>query len=86
MKYLLLIYFLMLPGLSVSAPSDCSVIKDHDRNNLCLAVSSHDASYCLHMKEKDNKNMCLARVKRKKDFCQDIKSKDVKSECQALFR
>ena len=64
----------------------CFSIRDPDRKNVCLAMSSRQNSYCFSVKDADTKNMCLANVMKEKSYCYSIKLHDMKQQCLAQVK
>lgn len=74
-----------LPGMLAGpvCASECYSIKEPDRKNYCLAVTTDKPSYCYAIKSPDAKNACLAEVKHKRSYCYSIKATDLRNQCLA---
>jgi hypothetical protein len=62
MKIAIVLSSLFSLGLVWANTPACFSIRDPDRKNVCLAMSSRQNSYCFSVKDADTKNMCLANV------------------------
>lgn len=63
--------------------SECYSIKESDRKNYCLAVTTDKPSFCYAIKSPDAKNACLAEVSDKRSYCYSIKETDLRNQCLA---
>jgi hypothetical protein len=77
---------LIMTGLAWANTPACFSIRDPDRKNVCLAMSTRQNSYCFSVKDADTKNMCLANVMQQKSYCFSIKLHDMKQQCLAQVK
>lgn len=60
-------YFVILMVMTHSAESiagtaSCSLIKDHDARQFCMATSTGMSSYCSFIRDRDTRVRCMASV------------------------
>jgi hypothetical protein len=80
-----LLFLSMAQALWANTPA-CFAIKEPDRKNVCLAMSTQRNSYCFSVKDPDTQNMCLANVMKKQSYCFSIKMNDMKQQCLAQVK